>query len=29
MLWRLFAPGVEKQFPHLRGFCDVADEPLT
>ncbi len=21
----LFAPGVEKQFPHLRGFCDVAD----
>jgi predicted TIM-barrel fold metal-dependent hydrolase len=21
----LFAPGVEKQFPHLRGYCDVAD----
>ena len=21
----LFAPGVEKQFPHLRGFADVAD----
>ena len=21
----LFAPSVEKQFPHLRGFCDVAD----
>jgi hypothetical protein len=25
----LFAPGVEKQLPHLRGFCDVGDEPLT
>ena len=21
----LFAPSIEKQFPHLRGFCDVAD----
>lgn len=21
----LFAPGIEKQFPHLRGFCDVSD----
>jgi hypothetical protein len=21
----LFAPGIEKQFPHLRGFADVAD----
>src|SRR5262249_53127836 len=21
----LFAPGVEKEFPHLRGFADVAD----